>query len=546
MANEFSALRKVFRSPDLRRLELAWFATSIGVWGSALALAIYAYDKGGASAVGITAMLRTLPGAPAAPLLALVADRRSRRSVLLFTNAWRAAVLVATAAAVAADASLAAVYVLVVVLAIAGPAYKPSQAALFPLLAATPAELSSANVAASMLLNLGFLIGSLAAGVLLAATSTGTVLLILAGAFAASLIPLFRIARDQRPKGDPDARPVRDAVEGFRVVGRDPELRLLVGVVSVLTLVLGAMDVLVVVAALGLLGIGQAGAGYLTAIWGLGAIAGGAWVLGLLGGGRLTMGLTLGSLVLGGSVALIGLVPTLAVALVALFLFGAGDTLVDVAATTLLQRLAADHVLSRVFGVVETLYVIALALGSVGAGLLVDAIGTRGTLLVVGALLPAVVLLRRSPLSRYEAGAPVPGREYGLLRGNRIFAPLPVATAERLARNLVEVRPDHGAEVIAQGELGDRFYLVAEGELDVFEDEAYRRRMGPGDGFGEIALLRDIPRTATVRANSGVVLLALERAPFIEAVTGQEQSKRVGDSLVEQRMGPIPSDPASG
>jgi CRP-like cAMP-binding protein len=139
----------------------------------------------------------------------------------------------------------------------------------------------------------------------------------------------------------------------------------------------------------------------------------------------------------------------------------------------------------------------------------------------------------------------VPGREYGLLRGNRIFAPLPVATAERLARNLVEICPDGGAEVITQGDVGDRFYLIAEGELDAFENEVYRRTMGPGDGFGEIALLRHAPRTATVRAHAGVVLLTLERGPFIEAVTGQAHSERAADAIAEERMAPIRSDRAS-
>jgi MFS family permease len=207
VAKEFRALGEVFGSPDLRRLELAWLATSIGVWGSALALAIYAYNKGGASAVGLMALSRTLPAAPAAPVLTLIADRRPRRLVLLTTNALRAALLGATAAAVAADASLGAVYALSVAFAIAGPAYKPSQAALFPLLARTPSELSSANVAATMLLNLGFLLGSLGAGALLTATSTGAVLAMLAAALAASLVALARVSRDQRPS--PTRMPAR-------------------------------------------------------------------------------------------------------------------------------------------------------------------------------------------------------------------------------------------------------------------------------------------------------------------------------------------------
>jgi hypothetical protein len=328
-------------------------------------------------------------------------------------------------------------------------------------------------------------------------------------------------------------------LEGFRLVGRHAEVRELVSVLSALTLVEGAIDALVVVAALSFLDLGESGAGYLWAAWGVGAILGGAVALGLLSRDRLTLGLTAGSAALGGAIALMGTVSAAALAGAALAGAGGGYVLVEIAANTLLQRLAADHIIARVFGVVETLYVASVGLGSVAAGLLVDALGARGALVSVGALMPVVILLRRSQLSRLEAGAPVPGREYGLLRGNRIFAPLPVATTERLARNLVEFRPREGTEVIRQGDAGDRYYVIVEGQLEAFEDGVYRRTMGPGDGFGEIALLRDIPRTATVRARAGAVLLALEREAFLEAVTGLPHSRRAADALADERLAPI-------
>jgi hypothetical protein len=539
LASEVRALWEVFRSPDLRRLQLAWLATSTGTWGGALVLAVYAYDVGGAVAVGLIGMLRTLPGAPAAPLLALVADRFPRRSVLLATNGARTATMAGIAVAIQADAAIGVVYALTALLAMVGPSYRPAQAAMFPLLARTPSELSSANVAASMLVNLGFLVGSAAGGVLLTITPTASVLGGTAAMYAISLAPLARITPDRRPPAEPDARPGREALEGFRLVGQHAEVRELVSVLSALTLVEGAIDALVVIAALSFLDLGESGAGYLWAAWGVGAFSGGAVALGLLSRGRLTLGLMAGSAALGGAIALTGIVSVAALAGAALAGAGGGYVLVEIAANTLLQRLAADHIIARVFGVVEALYVVSVGLGSAAAGLLVDLLGARGALVSVGALMPLVVLLRRSRLSRLEAGAPVPGREYGLLRGNRIFAPLPVATTERLARNLVEVRPRDGTEVITQGDAGDRYYVIVEGQLDAFEDGVYRRTMGPGDGFGEIALLRDIPRTATVRARAGAVLLALEWQPFLEAVTGLPHSRRAADALADERLAPI-------
>jgi MFS family permease len=545
LGNELRALREVLRSPDLGRLELAWLATSIGTWGGALVLAVYAYDVGGAAAVGLMGMFRTLPGAPVAPLLALVADRYPRRSVLLATNGLRAMTMAGTAIAVAADAGIGAVYALAALLAVVGPSYRPAQAALFPLLARTPSELASANVAASMLVNIGFLVGSLAGGALLTVTSAASVLGGVAAMFAISLVLLAGITPDRRPRIETDARPGAEISEGFRVVRDHPEVRELVSVLSALTLVEGAIDALVVVAALSFLDIGESGAGYLWAAWGAGAICGGAFALGLLSRNRLTLGLTAGSIALGGAIALTGIVSAAALAAATLAGAGGGYVLVEIAANTLLQRLAPDHILARVFGVVETLYLVSVGVGAAAAALLVDLLGVRGALVAVGALMPVMILLRRSRLSRLEAGAPVPGREYGLLRHNRIFAPLPVATTERLARNLIEVRPRDGAEVISQDDVGDRYYLIAEGQLDAFENGVYQGTMVPGEGFGEIALLREIPRTATVRAHAGAVLLALEREAFIEAVTGLPHSRLAAESLADERLGDDPVRPSS-
>ena len=159
-------LRDVFRNPALRRLHLAWLATSVGVWGGSLALAVYAYDVGGPVAVGVMALCRTLPGALAAPFLALAADRNSRRTILLVTTVAQAAVLAATVAAVAADAPIAVVFGLAGLFAVVNPAYRPAQTALFARLAGTPRELCAANVAASMVFNLGFAVGGAGAGVL--------------------------------------------------------------------------------------------------------------------------------------------------------------------------------------------------------------------------------------------------------------------------------------------------------------------------------------------------------------------------------------------
>jgi MFS family permease len=296
----------------------------------------------------------------------------------------------------------------------------------------------------------------------------------------------------------------------------------------------------VVVAALGFLDVGEAGAGLLNAAWGVGCVAGGAVVLALLGRGRLTAGLTAGALVIGVALEGFAAAPWAVVAAVALVVYGGGYTLVEIAAETLLQRLTPDHVLARVAGVVETLSVAALAVGSLGAGVLAGAVGPRPALAAAGVVMPAVVLLRRGRLARLEAGAPVAEREYRLLREHRIFAPLPVAQAEYLARTLTEVRVDAGETVMAEGQPGDRFYLIAEGRLEAEQGGEHLRTMTGGDGFGEIALLRDVPRTASVTALTPAVLLALERDTFLEAVTSQPYSGRAAGRIADERLAAAP------
>lgn len=292
---------------------------------------------------------------------------------------------------------------------------------------------------------------------------------------------------------------------------------------------------LAVATALGPLGLDEAGAGSVWAGWGVGAIAGGGGVLALLDRRRIVLGVTVGAAILCLATSLVGLLPPAVVVTALLAGAGAGYTLAEVAAHTILQRLAADALLARVFGVVETVVVVSSAVGGAGAGLLLEGLGASVAWLAVALVMPAVVLICRRQFAGAELGPPAPDREYGLVQGNRIFAPLPIATKERLACSLVGIRAPDGAVVIAEGDIGDRFYLVAEGTLEVYEGGSHRRTMGPGEGFGEIALLRDTPRTATVRARDAVVLLALDRAPFLEAVTGQAHSARAAADVADER-----------
>ena len=526
---------RVFKNPNIRRIEGAWAASIIAHWSYGIALAVFAYREGGAPAVGLIGLVRFLPSAFASPFAAMLGDRYRRERVIVLAELTRALLLGITVAVVALDGPPAAVYVLAGLVSIAYSAVRPAQAALLPSLAANPAELTAANVTSSTIESLGIFGGPAIGGILLAATSPQVVFAAAAVAFllAAFLVSRVRGAAPPEP-GEREGGAVRQFAMGFVTLARTRGLRVLVFLMVSQTLVAGALNVLIVVCALQLLDLGEEGVGFLNSAVGIGGLVG-ALVSAALIGRRLTSNFLLGILLWGIPISLIGVFPDPAPALVFLAMVGLGNTLVDVSAFTLLQRAVPDEVLARVFGAVQGLWVGTIGVGAIVAPLLIAAVDVRGALLVTGALLPVLATLLRRRLAELDA-VPIPERELELLRGINIFAPLPPATLESLANALVPVHVEDGREIVREGEPGDRFYIIESGRVEVLSDGQVINEEAAGEYFGEISLLRNVPRTATVRANGDVELRALERDDFIAAVTGHAASAEVADSVVSTRL----------
>jgi MFS family permease len=532
------ALGDVFGNPGLRRLQFAWIGSVTGDWAYAIALGVFAYEAGGATAVGLVALLRFLPSAVVAPFAALLADRYPRQRVMLAADAIRAAALAGAATVALAGGPAPAVYGLAALVAVVSTAFQPAQAALIPTLARDPRELTAANVASSTIESVGSFVGPALGGLLLAVTSPGVVFAVTAGAFVWSALNVARIPATSPARGEVAEEALhREALAGFRAIFAVPSLRLVVALYSAQTLVAGALNVLLIVAAIELLDLGRSGPGLLNSAVGIGGIIGAAVALGLVGLRGLGTAFAFGLVLWGLPLILFGAWPETAAAVVFLGLLGVGNTLVDVSGLTLLQRTASEEVLGRVFGVLESLVVGTLGLGAILAPLLVSLFGVRWALVATGLLLPVLALVSWARLRGIDERAVLPERELELLRSLPLFAPLPPATLEHLARSLVRVLAPAGTETTRQGEVGDRFYLVDEGDMDVSIDGEVVSSLGPGDHFGEIALLRDVPRTATVTARTDASLFALERDEFVSAVSGHPASREAADAVVAARIG---------
>ncbi len=527
-----------FENRDLGLLGIARIGISFASWSFTIALGVYGFEAHGVAGVGLVALIRLLPGALASPLAGMIADRFSRRAVLICSALGMTAVLAGAALAAGMDAPVDVVFVFPALFAIAASAYAPAEAAMFPLLARTPQELSASNVNHSAMENAGFLVAAIATGLLLTATSPGTVFAVAAVAAALATLVLTGVRRDSRPEyADEEeiSSVLRETTLGLRALVFEPTLRLTSLTLIVLLLFEGFADVIIIAMALEELHLEEGSVGFLNAAWGIGALFGSAGLALMLDRGRLVLAIAGGSLFLGAATVLPGLFPHATTTYVAWFGIGLGFIFVEVASKTLMHRLGSDETMGRVISALESGRLAAMALGSIGAIVLVETLHPRGALIALGALMPVFVLICWVRLRAFEVGAPVAEDRYQLLRANSIFAPLPIATVERLSHDLSPVTAGAGEEVIVQGEAGDRFFVIESGQVEVFENGEFRRNEGPGESFGEIALLHDVPRTATVRATVETQLLALERDQFLTAVTGHRRSRQLAGSVIDDR-----------
>ncbi|HYI19505.1 MAG TPA: MFS transporter [Solirubrobacteraceae bacterium] len=526
----------MLRTRSLRRLQYAVLGSMLGRMSFIVAGAVWAYEAGGVELVGLAGFLRMAPGAFVAPFAATLADRYPRQRVMAVSDGGRALLTLVIAAVIAADAPPAVVLALLAVISVLTSVFEPARAAILPSLVDRPELLAASNAVSSAVNSAAYFLGPALGAFLLAVSSVEATIaltalpLVWSGIFALTLRPYG----DGAPAAAADATEPGgwlDAVrEGVKVVREDPGLLLIVGLFGVQTLIAGALSVLVVVVALDLLEAGTAWVGILDAAAGVGALIGVAFVTRLTSR-RLSTGVIVGLTLWGLPLLLIALVDLRVAAIAAMLLIGIGDTAIDVSSYTLVQRIVPETLLGRVFGLVETVAISGLAVGALIAPFVVELLGIEGALIAF-ACLPVTILFAVSALRRLDARAVVDERPRVLLRGLPMFSVLPLPVLDSLAMAARPLEVADGTAVVSQGDRGDRYYVVDEGELDVLVDGAVITRISSGEGFGELALLRDAPRAASVVARGPVRVFALDREAFLNAVTAHAGSTRAANAVM--------------
>jgi hypothetical protein len=467
-----------------------------------------------------------------------VADRVRRERILASVGLFRAATLGTTAVVAAAGGPTAAIYGLAVAATVAQALYRPAHSALLPALCTSPQQLTSANAVRGMLDSSATLGGPAAAAVLLAVSGPAAVFAACAAASLLGGLVVIRLSYDAPPRSNSAGAGGHEMLQGFATIAANRGLALITALGVVQTFTRGCLTVFTVVVAIDLLGTGDPGVGVLTAAVGAGGVLGSILAFGLVGRGRLALWCGFGVALFGAPLVGIGVVPDQATAIVLLGVVGIGNALIDVGGFTLLARLADETVLARMFAGFEAILTLGVAAGGLVTPLAVDLLGVRAALVAVGLLAPLAVAASWPALRRLDAEVRVRDADIETMRPIRMLGALPVATIEQLAGALEHADFEPGHSVFRQGERGDYFYIVQSGRAEVILDGRVVRTLGTGECFGEIALLRDQPRTAGIRASADTQLRVsrLRRSAYLTAVTGYPVAAAAGEELVQGRL----------
>lgn len=505
------------------RLVAAQFLGGTAEWAAVIALLVYAFERGGARATGLTSLATFAAPLLAAPLIAIAGAAHPLQTIRRAGLGLCAVFSASAAIAASADVGLAIVVVLGVIALGGLTVLAATGSSLVPAAVHTPRELVVANLWLGHCSAVCVLIGPLFASVLLAVGTPASTLLGCAALFVAAL--LLSSIDAGPPAHESTVHPAREALDAARSLLRRPGGPGLLTVSFARHALVGALDVLMVVIAFEAIDIGGTGAALLNAAFGAGAVLSVLVATLVLRGTRLAPAIvaaTASIAVLCGVLAgALEVVPAFAIIAV----LGLAAALVNTLSRMMLQRCADPRSLGQVFSLLALTDGVALIVGSLVAQVTLAVADVEAALVAVGTLLGLLSLGSVRSVWLADANADVPVAPMSLLRHTAVFRSLPPFELETLARSAVYLEVHRGDVVIRQGDIGDRFYVVSTGDFVVEMSGRHIRTVTRGGDFGEVALLADVPRTATVTATSAGVLLCIDRPTFLTAVTGSDTSR---------------------
>jgi len=532
LSRQLRALRLVVMNPALRAAQVGLAISRAVDLAQLIALSAYVYTAGGVAAVASYGVVRAIAPAIGVPLVTSTTARLGRGRLLMLLGVTSAVVATGITVTVVLDGPVFAVIVLAGLLHVAVGAYRPVTSALLPSLVCTPEELVACTAAAGLLDGVTILAAPLVAGFLLALAGPGVVLyatvaLLAGAALLASRLPVLASTAPGRLSAG------RDSVA--RTFLRAGEVRLLTVLVATQTFVRGALNVIVVVFAIEVLGLDASGVGFLLAAIGVGALVG-LPVAFAFTGRRLYRALAAGLVLWGVPVSVAAFTPHLVVVLILFAVIGLGNTLVDLGAFSALPRAVPDHLTPQVFGVFEAVLQLGTALGAAAAGVLLSIGDVRVALYVVGSLLPIAVALAHQRLRSFDARLTRRDEELDLLRRQQMFTMLPVPMLDTMVSRLATVEFQPGEVIMVEGQPGHQYLLIASGIVTIERAGAVVARRHTGDGFGEIALVRNTPRTATVRAATTVSARRMDHEAFLAALRYDPRARVAAEAVADSRM----------
>jgi MFS family permease len=519
----------------LRRVLAAYVLFDFVYFAAWLAVILFCYEEGGPALAGLGAVVQLLPAAVLAPMLASVGDRMPRGRALVLVLSCVALACGLTLVALLAHAPVAVVLVASTTVTTTMATVRPVHFAALPQLAASPEELVSANALSSVADGLMRFVGPVVTGIAVAVAGAWLVLLVtmVLGVLAASLCVGLDLAG---PSGEEEAEGWRAALEGLVALRGDWGSLALLLVLALDFLIAGALDVLGVAFAASVLGLGTGAAGLIIGSMGIGGL------IGAFGSASLARRRTLAPIVTGGAIleaagviAVAGFTSLVPVVL-ALAVSGMGGALTMVTGRTLLQRATDDRILTRVFAVQESTTLLGAALGAILAPFFISRLDPATAFVPFGVIAAGLGVVGLLLIRRLDARAVVHPLESALLRRVPFLGVLPQYELERLAASATWLDVAPGAVVVRQGEPGTEFYVVGAGTFAVDIDGAPRPSLTEGEGFGEIALLHAVPRTATVTAATAGRLLVVRSTDFLAAVTGSEDGNALAREIAAARV----------